>query len=137
MRPRSPAARGALMTCAACCWASTSHLRTLPARLPAMRAHFHSYLHSLDVDREHLPDGFRQRLTRALAHYGVSDLERGPVLEEAVFRIFLAQRTASDLVVLPLLHHWMAGQQPVGSAGNRAREVLDRLVLATQLRCLL
>jgi len=103
-------------------------------RVHSPREHFHSYLHSLDVDREHLPDGFRRRLARALAHYGVSDLERGPVLEEAVFRIFLAQRTASDLVVLPLLQHWMAGQPPVGSAGNTAREVLDRLVLATQLR---
>jgi len=93
-------------------------------RVHSPREHFHSYLHSLDVDREHLPDGFRRRLARALAHYGVSDLERGPVLEEAVFRIFLAQRTASDLVVLPLLQHWMAGQPPVGSAGNTAREVL-------------
>ena len=35
------------------------------------------------------------RLARVLAHYGVTDLERGPALEEAVFRIFLAQqRTA-------------------------------------------
>ena len=103
-------------------------------RVHSPREHFHSYLHSLDADREHLPDGFRQRLTRALAHYGVSDLERGPALEEAVFRIFLAQRTASDLVVIPLLQHWMSEQPPVGSAGSKVREVLDRLVLATQLR---
>jgi acetyl/propionyl-CoA carboxylase alpha subunit/acetyl-CoA carboxylase carboxyltransferase component len=98
------------------------------------REHFHSYLHSLDVDREHLPDGFRQRLSRALAHYNVTDLERSPALEEAVFRIFLAQRTASDLVVIPLLQHWMAGPPPEGEVADQAREVLDRLVLATQLR---
>src|SRR5450756_931943 len=98
------------------------------------REHFHAYLHSLDVDREHLPDGFRQRLARALAHYGVTDLERGPALEEAVFRIFLAQRTASDLVVIPLLQHWMAGPPPAGEVADQAHEVLDRLVLATQLR---
>jgi acetyl/propionyl-CoA carboxylase alpha subunit/acetyl-CoA carboxylase carboxyltransferase component len=98
------------------------------------REHFHAYLHSLDVAREHLPDGFRRRLARALAHYGVTDLERGPALEEAVFRIFLAQRTASDLVVVPLLQHWMAGPPPVGEDADQAREVLDRLVLATQLR---
>ena len=103
-------------------------------RVHSPREHFHIYLHSLDVDREHLPDGFRHRLTRALAHYGVSDLERGPALEEAVFRIFLAQRMASDLVVLPLLQNWMSEQPPMGSAGNKVREVLDRLVLATQLR---
>src|ERR1019366_6087318 len=60
--------------------------------------------------------------------------ERAPALEEAVFRIFLAQRTASDLVVVPLLQHWMAGPPPTGEVADQAREVLDRLVLATQLR---
>jgi acetyl/propionyl-CoA carboxylase alpha subunit/acetyl-CoA carboxylase carboxyltransferase component len=103
-------------------------------RVHSPREHFHSYLHSLDIDREHLPDGFRQRLARALAHYGVTDFERSPALEEAVFRIFLAQRTASDLVVLPLLQQWMAEQPPAGDVADQAREVLDRLVLATQLR---
>ena len=98
------------------------------------REHFHSYLHSLDVDREHLPEGFRRRLARALAHYGVTDLERGPALEEAVFRIFLAQRKESDLVVIPLLQHWMAEPPPVGEIAGQVHEVLDRLVLATQLR---
>ncbi|HEX7536683.1 MAG TPA: biotin carboxylase N-terminal domain-containing protein, partial [Dermatophilaceae bacterium] len=98
------------------------------------REHFHAYLRSLDVDREHLPDTFRRRLTRALAHYDVTELERGPALEEAVFRIFLAQRTSSDLVVIPLLQHWMAGPPPVGAVARQAHEVLDRLVLATQLR---
>src|ERR1019366_7769512 len=89
---------------------------------------------SLDADREHLPDGFRRRLARALAHYDVTDLERAPALEEAVFRIFLAQRTASDLDVLPLLQQWMAEPPPVGDAADQAREVLDRLILATQAR---
>jgi acetyl/propionyl-CoA carboxylase alpha subunit/acetyl-CoA carboxylase carboxyltransferase component len=98
------------------------------------REHFHAYLHSLDVDRDHLPAGFRTRLARALAHYNVSDLERGPALEEAVFRIFLAQRTPSDLVVIPLLQNWMSGPPPVGDLADQVREVLDRLVLATQLR---
>ena len=36
------------------------------------REHFHSYLHSLDIDREALPESFRARLSRALLHYGVS-----------------------------------------------------------------
>ena len=98
------------------------------------REHFHAYLRSLDADREHLPDGFRLRLARALAHYDVTDLDRGPALEEAVFRIFLAQRTASDRVVIPLLQHWMAEPPPEGDVADLAREVLDRLVLATQLR---
>src|SRR4029078_420157 len=98
-------------------------------RVHSPREHFHSYLHSLDVEREHLPDGFRRRLARALAHYDVTDLEPGPALEEAVFRIFLAQRTAEDLVVTTaLLQHGMAEQPPVGDVADQAREVLDRLV---------
>jgi acetyl/propionyl-CoA carboxylase alpha subunit/acetyl-CoA carboxylase carboxyltransferase component len=104
-------------------------------RVHSPREHFHAYLHSLDVEREHLPDGFRRRLSRALAHYDVSDLERTPALEEAVFRIFLAQRAASDLVVVTtLLQRWMVEQPPVGEVADQAHEVLDRLVLATQLR---
>jgi len=104
-------------------------------RVHSPREHFHSYLHSLDADREHLPDGFRARLARALAHYGVTDLERTPALEEAVFRIFLAQRAASDLVVVTtLLQQWMVEKPPVGDLADEAREVLDRLVRATQLR---
>jgi acetyl/propionyl-CoA carboxylase alpha subunit/acetyl-CoA carboxylase carboxyltransferase component len=103
-------------------------------RVHSPREHFHAYLRSLDADREHLPDGFRRRLARALAHYDVTDLERAPALEEAVFRIFLAQRTASDLDVLPLLQQWMAEPPPVGDAADQAREVLDRLILATQAR---
>jgi acetyl/propionyl-CoA carboxylase alpha subunit/acetyl-CoA carboxylase carboxyltransferase component len=103
-------------------------------RVHSPREHFHAYLRSLDVEREHLPDRFRLRLARALAHYDVTDLERAPALEEAVFRIFLAQRTASDLIVLPLLQQWMSEPPPVGDLADQAREVLDRLVLATQAR---
>ena len=35
------------------------------------REHFHTYLQSLDVDRGGLPEAFRARLGRVLAHYGV------------------------------------------------------------------
>ena len=100
------------------------------------REHFHAYLHSLDVEREGLPESFRTRLSRVLLNYGVTDLERTPALEEAVFRIFLAQQRANDQLpaVAALLGRWLdAGQLP-----ERARtdvgEVLDRLVVATQLR---
>ena len=36
-----------------------------------IRDSFRTYLHSLDLEREGLPETFRVRLTRALAHYGV------------------------------------------------------------------
>ncbi|TFV80233.1 ATP-grasp domain-containing protein, partial [Blastococcus sp. CT_GayMR20] len=101
------------------------------------REHFHTYLHSLDIEREALPESFRGRLGRALLHYGVGGLEPGPALEEAVFRIFLAQqRTADQLpVVLALLDRWLtAGELPAGALREELAEVLDRLIVATQLR---
>ena len=61
-------------------------------RVHSSREHFHAFLQSLDVERGGLPDQFRDRLARVLAHYGVTDWDRTPQLEEAVFRIFLAQQ---------------------------------------------
>jgi len=101
------------------------------------REYFHSYLHSLDVEKEALPSGFNARLSRALLHYGVHDLEPGPALEQAVHRIFLAQqRAASQLpAVTALLDSWLAaGELPAGPSRSDVGEVLDRLVVATQLR---
>ncbi|HEX2903938.1 MAG TPA: biotin carboxylase N-terminal domain-containing protein, partial [Jatrophihabitans sp.] len=104
-------------------------------RVHSPREYFHSYLHSLDIDREQLPDSFRTRLARALQHYGVTALERTPELEEAVYRIFLAQPGAAthQHVITSLLQQWMLDPLPDGD-GERARDALDRLVAATQLR---
>ncbi len=109
---------------------------TSDVRVHSPREYFHSYLHSLDVDRERLPDAFRTRLARVLAHYGVPDLDRSPALEEAVYRIFLAQqRTAADLaVVTSVLQQWLTDEPPEHDLGQQTHDVLDRLVVATQLR---
>jgi acetyl/propionyl-CoA carboxylase alpha subunit/acetyl-CoA carboxylase carboxyltransferase component len=103
-------------------------------RVHSPREYFHSYLHSLDLDREQLPNSFRERLRRALAHYEVFELERTPALEEAVYRIFLAQPGAPNPLHLmtSLLQQWTVDPLPVDTAA--AYEVLDRLVSATQLR---
>jgi len=101
------------------------------------REHFHTYLHSLDVDREGLPDSFRARLAQVLEGYGVPGLEHGPALEEAVHRIFLAQQRAVGQlpVVTALLDRWLAAAEPpTGPARSDVATVLDRLVVATQLR---
>src|SRR3954464_2200359 len=100
------------------------------------REYFHAYLHSLDVEREALPESFRARLTRALRHYDVTDLEPGPALEEAVHRIFLAQQRIGDQLpaVLALLDRWLsAPEPPTGQARSEVAEVLDRLVLPAPL----
>ena len=101
-------------------------------RVHSAREHLHTYLQSLDVERGGLPDAFRERLTRALAHYGVTSLDRGPGLEEAVFRIFLTLQRSDLHVVTALLERWL-GDQPPARAGE-ARAELERLVRATQRR---
>src|SRR5829696_6241642 len=54
--------------------------------------HLHAFLRSLDPAAEGLPERFVAHLERALAHYGIASLDRTPALEEAGYRLFLAQR---------------------------------------------
>jgi acetyl/propionyl-CoA carboxylase alpha subunit/acetyl-CoA carboxylase carboxyltransferase component len=105
-------------------------------RVHSPREYFHSYLQSLDVDRAALPDTFRTRLARVLAHYGVTDFERTPALEEAVFRIFLAQQRASAdvTVVVTLLQRWLAEPLPGDGLREKVGQALEHLIFATQLR---
>ena len=105
-------------------------------RVHSSREHFHTYLQSLDVERHGLHEHFRERLAAVFARYGVSELDRTPELEEAVFRIFLAQRRAAADVhlVSSLLQRWIVEPPPSDGLAWSVREVLDRLVRATQLR---
>jgi acetyl/propionyl-CoA carboxylase alpha subunit/acetyl-CoA carboxylase carboxyltransferase component len=105
-------------------------------RVHSPREHFHTYLQSLDVDRAGLSDTFRTRLGRVLAHYGVNDFERTPALEEAVFRIFLAQqRTSSDVaVIVTLLQQWLTEPLPADGLREVVGQALEHLIFATQLR---
>ncbi len=101
------------------------------------RERFHTYLQTMDIERGALPEEFHQRLLRVLRHYGVESLDRTRELDNAVFRVFLAQqRSAPDVqLVMALLQQWMNEPVPADPAlAAAAREVLDRLVLATQLR---
>ncbi|KAA2254110.1 ATP-grasp domain-containing protein [Solihabitans fulvus] len=100
------------------------------------REYFYTYLRSLDVDRAGLSETFQGRLAKALGHYGVTELERTPELEEAVFRIFLAQqRAAADTtVVITLLREWLREAPPSEALREPAGLALERLVAATQVR---
>ncbi|WP_109473889.1 carboxyl transferase domain-containing protein [Ornithinimicrobium cavernae] len=105
-------------------------------RVHSPREHFHTYLQSLDLERGALPETFSARLRQVLSHYEITELERTEALEDAVFRVFLAQqRTARDLqVVTALLQAWLAEPPPPNGLATEARAVLERLVRATQLR---
>ncbi|GAB3866574.1 biotin carboxylase N-terminal domain-containing protein [Nocardioides maradonensis] len=105
-------------------------------RVHSSREHFHTFLRSLDADRGGLPEHFRERLCRVLAHYGVTGLDRSPALEEAVFRIFLAQQgPATDAdVVVALLQRWIDEPAPADADPADVRAQLERLKAATQRR---
>ena len=110
--------------------------RHLENQVHSPREHFHTYLRSLDPDRGALPDDFRDKLLRVLRHYGVTDLDHTPELERAVFRVFLAQqRWAPDVqLATSILQRWIGEQPPAAQLEQTYRDVLDRLVTATQLR---
>lgn len=105
-------------------------------RVHSPREHFHTYLQSLDVERGGLPDEFRTKLTRVLGHYGIQSFDRSRELEDAVFRVFLAQqRTRPDTqLARSVLQRWMEEARPEAPLDEAAHDVLDRLVHATQLR---
>ncbi|MET8908807.1 carboxyl transferase domain-containing protein [Micromonospora sp. NPDC004551] len=104
--------------------------------VPSAREYFHTYLQSLDIERAGLPAAFQAKLAKALGHYGVTDLERSPALEAAVFRIFLAQqRAAADATVIAtLLRSWLREPPPDESLREPVGLALERLVAATQVR---
>ena len=110
--------------------------RQTELRVHSSREHFHTFLQSLDIERGGLPEHFHDRLLAVLRHYGVTDLERTPALEEAVFRIFLAQQRQAPEVALAsaVLGRWIDEPTPSGELASHGRELLERLGRATQLR---
>jgi acetyl/propionyl-CoA carboxylase alpha subunit/acetyl-CoA carboxylase carboxyltransferase component len=110
---------------------------TAEARVHSPREHFHTYLQSLDAERAGLPETFRGRLTRVLRHYGVDGLDRTPALEEAVFRVFLAQQHAGSgvAVITALLRQWLTEAPPRDADLSRpVLPTLKHLIRAAQLR---
>jgi len=104
--------------------------------------YMHAYLRSRDADAEGLPESFRIKLRRTLAHYGVGDLDSSPALRPALYRIFLAHRRAAvHVLVVSELLQWrlrhpdsLAAEAEADDARDRYRRVIDQLVTATQLR---
>ncbi|HEX4963215.1 MAG TPA: carboxyl transferase domain-containing protein [Thermoanaerobaculia bacterium] len=100
--------------------------------------HLYGYLRSLRGSRDAdaggtgLPAGFRDQLRHALAHYGVGSLERGPDLEESLFRIAISHHRLAQQVapMLALLERCLErGERPDGAG---SRELLERVITETQ-----
>jgi acetyl/propionyl-CoA carboxylase alpha subunit/acetyl-CoA carboxylase carboxyltransferase component len=92
------------------------------------------YLLHTETRGDALPEPFLDQLRRALAHFGVEDLEPTPELDIALYRIVLSQRRMPDQLgtVLEILedrlHHASAG----GDAD--LRQLLDRVLAETRNR---
>jgi acetyl-CoA carboxylase carboxyltransferase component/biotin carboxyl carrier protein len=99
--------------------------------------YMHAYLRSRDADVEGLPESFRIKLRRTLAHYGVEGLDPSPGLDPALYRIFLAHRRAAAYVpVVSELLRWRLHhpESLPDDARDDYRRVIGQLVSATQLR---
>jgi acetyl/propionyl-CoA carboxylase alpha subunit/acetyl-CoA carboxylase carboxyltransferase component len=99
--------------------------------------YLHAYLRSVDADAEGLPESFRIKLRRTLAHYGITGLEPSPELGPALYRIFLAhRRAATHMPVVAELLRWRLRdpQSLPEEAREDYRRVVDQLMSATQLR---
>ena len=106
-----------------------------PALSP--REYLNAYLRSLDIEGEGLPDGFARLLERAVSHYGVDGLDRTPELEEACYRLFLAERRAEQVrvAIVALLDRRLEQVDALsGEVGEDFRELLDRLTAAAEGR---
>jgi acetyl-CoA carboxylase carboxyltransferase component len=71
-----------------------------------------------------------------LSRYGIDSLDRTPELEDAVFRIFLAQQRASAdvAVVTTLLRRWATEAPPAEADRIPVGLALEHLIAATQVR---
>ena len=85
--------------------------------------YLYAYLRSRDADAEGLPESFRAKLRRALAHYGVPDLEpaSGRAVPRALYRMFLAHRRAAAHVPVLLDLLQLAAAPPRLAARRRPR----------------
>ena len=105
--------------------------------LRSPQEHLNAWLGSLDAEAEGLPDDFMALLRAALAHYGIDDLDRTPALEEACYRLHLAQDRAETVraaAVAILDRRLEQAGQLAGHIGDEFREALDHLVAATDGR---
>jgi acetyl/propionyl-CoA carboxylase alpha subunit/acetyl-CoA carboxylase carboxyltransferase component len=101
-------------------------MRGVPSAHESMR----TYLRTLDAEAASLPGWFRERLRRALAHHGLSDLRRTPALERSLLRMWRSHQRVGEQVaaVLGILESRL-GSRAAGTEEFRA--ILDRMSALT------
>jgi acetyl/propionyl-CoA carboxylase alpha subunit/acetyl-CoA carboxylase carboxyltransferase component len=105
--------------------------------LRSPQEHLYAWLRSLDAEAEGLPETFIEQLRRVLTHYGVGSLDRTPALEEASYRLFIAQEraaTARTAIMAILDRRLEQVDELAAHVGDDFREGLDALVSAVESR---
>ncbi|MGF1469142.1 MAG: carboxyl transferase domain-containing protein [Sandaracinaceae bacterium] len=99
------------------------------------------YLHFFARDPESkgegLPVAFVERLRRALAHYGLRDLQGSPELREALFRLFKSRhhQPAQTTPLLSILQRWLDHRDAlIERADQPFRDLLERFIDVTEGR---
>jgi acetyl/propionyl-CoA carboxylase alpha subunit/acetyl-CoA carboxylase carboxyltransferase component len=94
----------------------------------------HLFYHLRSLDAQPTPPAFAEALRRALAHYGVTALERSPELEDALYLIVRSHRRSEIQVpaVLSLLDRRLERSSVGVGGGDDLRRLLDRLQTATR-----
>jgi acetyl/propionyl-CoA carboxylase alpha subunit/acetyl-CoA carboxylase carboxyltransferase component len=99
--------------------------------------YLYGFLRSRPAAGTGLPEAFLQKLRRALAHYGVTSLEPGPALDEALLWICKAHRhmDAQAAAILRLLERRLDEPERLAAhEGEVHHGLLDRIVDATRAR---
>jgi acetyl/propionyl-CoA carboxylase alpha subunit/acetyl-CoA carboxylase carboxyltransferase component len=96
-----------------------------------------SYLRDPRAEGRGLPEPFLGGLRRALAHYGIEDLEPGPELFESLFRLYKAHRRMGQQVapVLGILDRRLESAGELAPAASESfHRLLQRLIEETRDR---
>jgi acetyl/propionyl-CoA carboxylase alpha subunit/acetyl-CoA carboxylase carboxyltransferase component len=86
---------------------------------------------------QELPASFLNKLRRAVAHYGLDELQRGPELQEALFRICRGNKHMEEQIapLLGVLQNRLDNFTKLRDVlGEPFRELLSRLITETQDR---
>jgi acetyl/propionyl-CoA carboxylase alpha subunit/acetyl-CoA carboxylase carboxyltransferase component len=105
------------------------------AESPSTEAYLFSYLRVLDIGGAEMPGDFIQALQRAVAHYGITSLNRSPALEEALLWIYKSQQKSAQQIstILSVLQRRLAqaGANPPW-ATEAFQTLLDRMIAITR-----
>ena len=106
------------------------------AEAPSTEAYLFSYLRMLDTQGGSLPSDFLSALRRALAHYGITSLDRSSELEEVLLWIYKSHQKAEqqigaiEAILSRRLERLKA--EPLLAADEEFRKLLDRTISNTR-----